>query len=154
MMSGPDAVAHLTATSRRTSTPPSTTMRRVAAFVQLPGPQGVTERSCVIPTTTVAGPNPSTVPLPVLISWKVPRSAIRLVIDATVSAKLASSRFASFGGSAAARNARPPARAISAAARSGSRIEFFIVSYLLLQVVLRKTVIGCVSRKEVGGDER
>lgn len=67
-MSGPDAVGHLMPTSRRTSTPPSTTMRRVAAFVQLPGPQGVTERSCVIPTTTVAEPKPSTVPLPVLIS--------------------------------------------------------------------------------------
>jgi hypothetical protein len=42
-------------------------MRRVAALVQLPGPHGVIERSCVIPTTTVAAPNASTVPLPLLI---------------------------------------------------------------------------------------
>jgi hypothetical protein len=131
VMSGPDAVGQAMLNSNRTNTPSSTTMRRVAAFVQLPGPQGVTERSCVIPTTTVAAPNPSTVPLPVLISWKVPRSAIRLVIDAAVYEKLASSRFAWFGGSAAACSASPLARAMSAMTRSGSRIAFFIVSHLL-----------------------
>src|SRR6266511_3387700 len=87
--------------SRRTSTPSSRTIRRVAAFVELPGPQGV--------------------------------------IDAALSVKLASSRFAWFGGSAAARSARPLVRAISAVTKSGSRIAFFIVSYLLLQVVLTKT---------------
>jgi len=42
---GPDALGHVMLTSRRISTPPSRTMRRVAAFVELPGPQGVAERS-------------------------------------------------------------------------------------------------------------
>jgi hypothetical protein len=54
----------------------------------------------VSPTTTVAAPNPWTLPVPVLISWKVPKSAIRFVIDAALSLKLASSRFAWFAGSA------------------------------------------------------
>ncbi len=55
------------------------------AFVQLPGPHGVTERSCDIASIMVAGPNPSTVPVPVLISWKMPRSAIRFVTETLLS---------------------------------------------------------------------
>jgi hypothetical protein len=49
----------------------------------------------VIPTTTVATPKPSTIPLPVLMSWSVLRSAILLVTDAALSEKVASNRFAS-----------------------------------------------------------
>src|SRR6266511_4000873 len=131
-MSGPDAVGHRMPTSCRTSTPFWRTMRRVAAFVQLPAPHGVTERSWVIPTTTVAAPKPSTVPLPVLMSWKAWRSAIRLVIDAVLSEKLASRRFASFEGPAAACSARPLASAIRAITRSGILSVFFTASLPLL----------------------
>ena len=111
---GPDAVWQTYASSRITSVPAATVMRRMAAFVQLPGPHGWTDRSCVTPRTIVAGPNPSSVPVPVLMIWKTPRSATRFVIDAADSVKLASRRFAWFGGAAAACSVRPLASAITA----------------------------------------
>ena len=70
------------------------TIRRVPAFVQLPGPHGSTVRSWLIASTTVAEPYPLTVPLAVLISWTMPRSATRFVIDALVSVKVARKSFA------------------------------------------------------------
>jgi hypothetical protein len=67
----------------------------MAAFVQLPGPQGWTERSWVTLSITVAGPKPSSAPVPVLISWNTPRSATRFMIDTVLSSNVASSRFPS-----------------------------------------------------------
>ena len=89
----PISVSQTSATSWRTRTPLSRTIRRVPALVQLPGPQGSTERSWLIARTTVAEPYPSTVPLAVLISWKTPRSASRFVVDAFDSVKVALKAF-------------------------------------------------------------
>ena len=101
------------------------------AFVQLPGPHGVTERSCDIASIMVAGPNPSTVPVPVFISWKRPRSAIRFVTDTLLSWKRASNCFESLDAPDAELSATPLARVTSAAARSSSRIVLVICLYLL-----------------------
>jgi hypothetical protein len=91
---GPAGVWQTSARLRSTSTPSATTIRRIPAFVQLPGPQGCTVRSWLIASTIVAAPNPSNVPVPVLISWKMPRSAMRLVTPAFVSLNVASRRLA------------------------------------------------------------
>lgn len=110
---GPAGVWQTYAVVRRISTPAATAIRRMPALVQLPGPHGVTERSCDIASTMVAGPKPSTVPVPVLISWKMPRSAMRFVIEAVLSWNCASNRLESL--------AAPDAGAQRDSARNGDQ---------------------------------
>ena len=105
----PDGVKQAFASSSTTRTPCASVIRRTAALLQLPGPQGVTSWSWVMPITIVAGPKPCTVPVPVLMICNTPRSATRLVTCCVVSTKLAWSRLPSTADAGEAGNAYVPA---------------------------------------------
>jgi hypothetical protein len=105
----PEPVQHAMLSSRTTSTPAESTIRRTSAFAQLRAPHGWTERSCVLPTTTVAAPRHSIAPLPVLISWNTPRSAMRFVIDSLLSENVASNPLPAVAPAAVCRTTAPAA---------------------------------------------
>src|SRR5215471_13754829 len=90
--------------SCRASTPPVMTMRRCALSEAPPGPHGETAVSKITPTTSVAAPNPSTVPIPVRSSSVIPRPG---VTETSLLVKVASSLPSSAGPAAV----RPAVRA-------------------------------------------
>src|SRR6516164_8311460 len=62
--------------SCRASTPPGRTMRRCALSEAPPAPHGEAAWSSTTPTTSVAAPNPWTVPVPVASSSTMPRFGV------------------------------------------------------------------------------
>src|SRR5262249_56793293 len=83
---GPEAATQFMAASLSSSTPPGTAMRCCALLEAPPGPQGEAAKSSTTPTTSVAAPNPWTVPVPVRISSTIPWPG---VTDTSLSVKVA-----------------------------------------------------------------